>query len=80
MLLGDVVDQFLNEDSLADTGATEQSDLAALKKRLDEIDDFHAGLKHLGGRGLLFERRRRAVDRAVSWCARPGRVDRQAGR
>ena len=33
VLLGDVVDQFLNDDGLADAGAAEQSDLAALQER-----------------------------------------------
>ena len=47
MLLGDVVDQFLNDDGLADAGAAEQTDLAALQKRLDQVDDLDAGLEHL---------------------------------
>ena len=32
MLLGDVVDQFHNDDSLADASATEQSDLATFQE------------------------------------------------
>ena len=63
MLLGDVVDEFLNDDGLADAGATEQADLAALEEGLDEIDDLDAGFKHLGAGGLLIEGRRKAMDR-----------------
>ena len=38
MRLGDVVDQFLNQHGLADAGAAEQADLAALGVRRQEID------------------------------------------
>ena len=53
--LGDVIDQLHDDDGLADAGAAEQSDLAALQERLDEVDDFDAGLEHLGGGRLLVE-------------------------
>ena len=63
MVFGDVVDQLHDDNGLAHTRAAEQSDFAALQERLDEIDDFHAGLKHLGGGRLFVERRSEAVDR-----------------
>ena len=63
MIFGDVVDQFHDDNRLADTRAAEQSDLAALQKGLDEVDDLHAGFEHLGARGLLIERRSEAVNR-----------------
>src|SRR5207237_459282 len=53
VILRDVVDEFHDDDGLADAGATEQTDLAALEEGLNEVDDFNAGLKHLGFRGLL---------------------------
>src|SRR5262249_44560965 len=55
MLGGDVVDQLLDDDGLADAGAAEEADLAALQERLDEVDDLDAGLEHLFGGGLLVE-------------------------
>ena len=48
MSLGDVVDELLNHDRLADAGAAEQADLPALDERRDEIDDLDAGLENLG--------------------------------
>ena len=57
MLHGDVVDQLLNDDGLADAGAAEEADLAALQEWLDEVDDLDAGLEHLFAGGLLFEAR-----------------------
>src|SRR3712207_9240019 len=44
VLLGDVVDQLLDEDGLADAGAAEQADLAALGVRGEQVDDLDAGL------------------------------------
>ena len=61
----DVVDQFLNQDGLAHARAAEQSDLAALQVRLDQIDDLDAGLEHLEIGGLIFERWRRTVNRVA---------------
>src|SRR5262249_604915 len=55
VVLGDVVDQLHDDDGLADAGAAEESDLAALQERLHEVDDLHAGLEHLRGGRLLIE-------------------------
>ena len=59
----DVVDQLLDDDGLADAGAAEQADLAALEVRLDQVDDLDARLEHLQLGGLLRQRRRGAVNR-----------------
>ncbi len=63
MLLGDVPDQLLDEHGLADSGAAEEADLAALHVRREEVDDLDAGLEDLDGRLQLLEVRRIAVDR-----------------
>ena len=47
MFLGDVVDEFLDQHGLADTGAAEQSDLAAARIGGEQIDDLDARDKHL---------------------------------
>src|SRR6185436_15770404 len=39
-------DQLLDEHGLADAGAAEQADLAALRERTEEVDDLEAGLEH----------------------------------
>ena len=62
MVLGDVVDQFHDDDGLAHAGAAEEADLAALQERLDQIDDLDAGLEHLFVRRLLVKQRRRPVN------------------
>src|SRR5213079_1030227 len=43
VLLGDVVDELEHVDGLADPGAAEQADLAALGERHEEVDDLDAG-------------------------------------
>jgi hypothetical protein len=55
--LGDVVDELLNEDSLADTGTTEETDLATTSIGGEEIDDLDTRDENLGGGGLLSEGR-----------------------
>src|SRR3712207_9489465 len=40
VLLGEVVDELLDEDGLADAGAAEQADLAALRIRGEEVDEI----------------------------------------
>ena len=44
--LGDIVDQLLHGDGLADAGTTKQSDLAALGIGAEQIDDLDAGDQH----------------------------------
>ncbi len=79
MRLGDVVDQFHHVDGLADAGAAEQADLAALGERAHQVDDLDAGFQQFGGRGLVFVRRGRTVDfPAVAGGHRAGFVDRTA--
>ena len=63
MLHGDVVDELHDDDGLADAGAAEEPDLAALQVRLEQVDDLDARLEHLQFGRLLLERRRRAVNR-----------------
>ena len=65
VLLGDVVDQLHDDDGLAHARAAEQADLAAAQVGLEQVDDLDAGLEHLEARGLVFERRRRAVNGEV---------------
>src|SRR5581483_10299337 len=63
--LGDVVDELHDHDRLADAGATERADLAALHERTDQIDDLDAGLENIGLRLLIDERRSRTMDRVA---------------
>jgi len=43
MSLGDVIDEFLNEDSLSDSGSSEKSDLTTSGIGSEEIDDLDTG-------------------------------------
>ena len=63
MGLGDVVDQLHDQHGLADAGAAEQADLAALGVRREQVDDLDAGDEDLGFGRLLDE------DGAGSWMA-----------
>src|SRR5690606_40958798 len=45
--LGDVVDQFLNQDRLSYAGSAKQTDFSAFSVGRQEIDHFDARLKHL---------------------------------
>ena len=64
MHLGDVVDQLHDENRLADAGAAEEADLAALRVRREKVDDFNAGDENLRFRRLILEGRRRLMDGA----------------
>ena len=63
VLGGDIPDQLHDDDRLADAGATEQADLAALGEGGDEVDDLDPGFQHLGVRRLLTDRRGGTMDR-----------------
>ena len=63
MALLHVVDQLLDDDRLADAGAAEEADLAALHERRDQVDDLDAGLEDLGLGLEVGELGRLAVDR-----------------
>ena len=63
MGLGDVVDELQDEHGLADAGAAEEADLAALAVGGEEVDHLDAGLEDLDLGRLVDEARRLAVDR-----------------
>src|SRR4029077_3799121 len=65
MKLGDVVDQFHDDDRLAHTGATESPDLTALRERTDQIDDLDSRGKYLRRCGLVHQRRWLAMDGVI---------------
>src|SRR6202163_58709 len=74
-----VVDQFLNQHGLADAGAAEQADLAALGVGRQEIDDLDAGDENFRFGRLVGVGRRRLMDGAVAFrFDRPGFIDRLA--
>lgn len=55
--LGDVVDELLNQHSLADTGTTEETNLSTTSVGSKEVDDLDTGLQDLSSRRLVDERR-----------------------
>jgi sugar (pentulose or hexulose) kinase len=61
--LSDVVDQLLNEDGLADTSTTEETNLSTTSVRSEQIDDLDTSDQNLGRGGLVSERRGISVDR-----------------
>ena len=63
MPLGDVVDQFHDDDGLADAGTPKQSDLPALHERSQQVDHFDPRLEYVGLGLQVLESRRLAVDR-----------------
>ncbi len=62
--LGDVVDQLLDQHGLADAGAAEQADLAALGVGSEKIDDLDAGDQNFSFGRLVGVARRFLVDGA----------------
>src|SRR5205814_10168140 len=61
--LGDVIDQLHDDDSLADAGATEESDLSTLYERRDQVNDLDPRLEDLGLWLEIGELGRRTMDR-----------------
>lgn len=60
--LGDVVDQLLNEDGLADTSTTEETNLSTTSVGSEQIDDLDTSDENLGRGGLVSERGGVSVD------------------
>eukprot|EP01137_Pigoraptor_chileana_P012314 Opistho-2@64579 len=60
--LSDVVDELLDEHSLADTGTTKETNLASLGIRGKEVDDLNASDQNLGVGAHLHERGGLCVD------------------
>ena len=65
MLGGNVIDQLLDQDGLADTGTAKQTDFTALCVGADQVNDLDAGLQDLCGGLLLLIAGGRAVDGPV---------------
>src|SRR5207245_467632 len=65
MELGDVVDQFHDDDGLAHPGPAKGADLAALQEGADQVDNLDAGGEHLGRRRLVHQSGCRAMDGLV---------------
>src|SRR5262249_12493372 len=63
VLLGDIADQLLDADRLANPCSAKDADLAAARKWSDKVDHLQARLEHLRLDRLLDQWRRRAVDR-----------------
>ena len=80
VLGSDIVDQLLDTNGLADAGAAEEADLAALQVGRHEVDDLDAGLEDLRLGLQVLELGRAAVNRigflGVDWA---GFVDGIAG-
>ena len=79
VLLGDIVDEFLDDDSLADAGAAEQPDFAAARIGRQQVDDLDARNQHLRFRRLIGEGGSFRMNRpALDAFDRPAFVDRLA--
>jgi hypothetical protein len=62
VVLGNVVDQLLNEDSLSDTGTSEETNLTTTSVGGEQIDDLNTGNKNLRDDRLVNELRSLAMD------------------
>ena len=77
--MSNVTNQLHECHGLANTGTTEQTNLAALGDRHDQVDNLDARFQELGRCRLLFVRRGSAVNRHVHFGANvAGIVDRPA--
>jgi peptide chain release factor 1 len=62
MGLGDIVDEFLNQDGLSDASTSEETDLSTTGVGGKEVNDLDTGFQNLGGSGLVDEGRGVGVD------------------
>ncbi len=70
MLLGEVVDQLLDDHGLADAGAAEEADLAALGVGRQQVHDLDPGLEHLGRRRQVLDARGLLMDLTALYVRR----------
>src|SRR3989442_14262241 len=63
MTFSDIVDEFLDDNGLADTGATESSNFTAFHEGADEVNNFDTGFKDLNLFSLIFQGRCLAMNR-----------------
>ena len=63
VLFRDVVDQLKHGNRLAHTGTAEETNLAALGKGTDQVNNLDACFQQVPATGLLFKGRRRSVNR-----------------
>ena len=63
MFLCNIIDEFLDKDSLAHTGTSEKSDLSALEIRLEQVNDLDTSKKDLLGSRKILELRRFPMNR-----------------
>ena len=59
----DRADQLHDDDRFPDAGASENTRLASLGERCDQINHLESGFEHIDARRLFIERRGVAVDR-----------------
>jgi hypothetical protein len=64
--LCDIIDKFLNQHCLADTGTPEKANLAPTSVGSEEVYDLNTGLKNLGSCRLVDKRRGVSMDRLAS--------------
>ena len=60
--LGDIIDQFHDDDGLSNTGTPEGADFTTLGERANQVDHLDAGLENLGFGRLVDQLGRLAVD------------------
>src|SRR6516164_5701034 len=63
-------DQLDDQHGLADPGSAEHRGFAASDQWRQQVNDFDAGMEDLASAALTFERRRRTVDRSMSYVRR----------
>ena len=80
VLLGDVVDQLHDDHGLADAGAAEQADLAALRIGREQVDDLDPRLEDLARRDQVLDGGGVAMDRPALLAPPPARRRRSARR
>lgn len=63
MGFGDVVNEFLDQNGLSNTGTSEETNFATTGVGSEEVDNLDTSLQHLSGSGLINEGRGVGMDR-----------------